>query len=369
MPRVLIIHPFGGAGGSENVLLKLAARLREEFEPIAVVMEEGGLSQRLRDLGVEVVVHHLPGKRSVPLVPFAARSLAGQLRGRGISVIHANGTKAAILAAPMARRLGVPLLWMKHGHDYNRVAPRLLGPRCDHIACVSAAVAESFPARLRDRVSVVHPGVDVPSEAVPVGADPLIVTAGTLIPTKGHDTLIRAAGELRDRGIQARLEIAGTDHPRAPGHRVELRGLIRELRLEDRIELLGWIPDVGEAYDRARVVALGSRPASRGIPAEGAPLVLLEAMAHARPVVAPGGGGIGEVVGPAGNLVAHAKPDLLADALAPYLADRDLAAETGERGRERVLGAFTLDHMVRALSDRYRALIDGRASQLARQAA
>jgi glycosyltransferase involved in cell wall biosynthesis len=230
-------------------------------------------------------------------------------------------------------------------------------------------VADSFPARLRDRVSVVHPGVEVPSDATPVPTEPLIVTAGTLIPTKGHDTLIQAVGELRDRGIQASLEIAGTDHPRAPGHRGQLNALVHDLELEDRVRLLGWIPDVGEAYERARVVALGSRPSSPGIPAEGAPLVLLEAMAHARPVVAPAGGGIDEVVGPAGNLVTAPAPASFADALAPYLTDPELASETGERGRERILRSFTLDHMVEALSARYSALSEGRMGQLARQAA
>ncbi len=355
-PTLLVIHPFGGTGGSEEVLVNLVIGLREEFEVIALVMARGPLGERLRELGVDLFVHPLPGKRSLPLIPAAARALGRRLLGRGVTAIHANGTKAAMLGAPLARRLGAPLVWMKHGHDFDWLAPRLVGPRCEHIVCVSSAVAATFPARLQDRTSVVYPGVRLPPTPPVLSPDPVIVSAGTLIPSKGHDTLIRAVAVLRDRGLPGRLEIAGADHPNAPGDRARLRALSAKLGVEDRVELLGWVDDVGSVYGEARVVALASRSPRRRTPAEGAPLVLLEAMGMARPVVAPAESGIEEIVGGAGALVTDATPGGYADALGPYLQDRDLALAVGRSGRDRIASRFTIDRMVSELSSVYRDL-------------
>ena len=66
---------------------------------------------------------------------------------------------------------------------------------------------------------------------------------------------------------------------------------------------IGWVDDVGELFDSASVVALASRARPNGAPSEGAPTLLMEAMAHGRPVVAPREAGIAEVVGDGGTLV------------------------------------------------------------------
>ncbi len=108
-------------------------------------------------------------------------------------------------------------------------------------------------------------------------------------------------------------------------------------------------------YARCRVVGLASRPARDGTPAEGAPLALLEAMAHARPVVAPDEAGIAEIVGDAGALVGDPTPAGFAEALAPYLRDRERAVAAGNAGRARVRERFTIDRMVAELQARVHA--------------
>ena len=357
---ILYLHPSAGTGGAEEVLLAAVRGLASEFEVLVVLMASGELEARLRDAGAEVIVDELPGRRSIPLYPRAARRLAKRLRGRDVALVHANQVKAVLLAIPLSRRLDAPLLWMKHGHDFDRSAPRLLGPRCDWIVCVTGAVAATFPQSCRDRISIVHPGVELPAAATPPAEAPVVLSVGTLIPTKGHDTLIAAIATLRDRGVPARLEIAGGEHRVAPGHLAELERLIDELQVEELVEFLGWVGDMPVAYARSRVVGLASRPARDGILAEGAPLALLEAMAHARPVVAPDEAGIAEVVGEAGTLLDEPSPAGFADALEPYLRDRNLATAAGRRGRARVEDGFTIERMVADLRTTYLRVIEAR---------
>jgi len=96
--------------------------------------------------------------------------------------------------------------------------------------------------------------------------------------------------------------------------------------------------------DRLDVVALPSWT-------EGLPLTVLEAMAHARPVVATPVGGTPEVVvdGETGLLVPPRDPAALAGALRRLLEDPDFARSLGEAGRRRVAERFSLDAMTKRI--------------------
>ena len=299
----------------------------------------------------------LPGKRSVPAFPVAARKLVDRLRDRGITVIHANGTKAALFGTFLAPHLGVPLLWMKHGHDFDWWAPRLIGPRCDRIVCVSKAVAAHFPADLQDRVSVIYPGVSLlPADEGASETPPRVVCVGRLDPKKGIATLIKAIDVLRGRGTYAELDVIGPPNPKSPRYEARLRGLIEKLSLGDRVRLRGWVDDLDAAYRESRVIALASRSLVPGRAAEGTPLTLLEGMNHSRPVVAPQEDGIQEIVGDGGTLVSDGDPAGYADALAPYLVDASLAERVGQTAHRRVEESFTVDQLAAKLEELYAEL-------------
>jgi O-antigen/teichoic acid export membrane protein/glycosyltransferase involved in cell wall biosynthesis len=362
--RVLFVQPFAKAGGAENVLLRLLAELDpDRIQPRVVLMEPGPFSEELDELGVPWRVTNLPGKLVVPLFPFRAKRLARDLAGEDIDVIHANGTKAAMFSLTLARNLGAPLLWMKHGHDFDSWAPRVIGPGCDRIACVSSAVAATFPAKLQSRVFVCTPGVELHDLTPIAGTKPLIVSAGRIDPLKGFDELIRATALLRERGVDAQLEIAGPVNPKSPNHGRQLERLIAQLNLEGDARLLGRLETLEDLYSRARVVALASRlpkhrRGNQGV--EGTPLVLLEGMAASRPVVGPNDAGIAEIVGDeAGRLAPEARASDLADAMEPFLRDVELAERAGRAGRERVEASYTLTAMAECLEEEYVRLAGG----------
>jgi glycosyltransferase involved in cell wall biosynthesis len=92
---------------------------------------------------------------------------------------------------------------------------------------------------------------------------------------------------------------------------------------------------------------------------ENCPPLLLEAMAHERPVVAGRSGGIPELVedGENGFLVRPGDPEGLAKALLGVLLDGDRAREMGERGRRRVMARFSGERHLREILKIYRELL------------
>jgi glycosyltransferase involved in cell wall biosynthesis len=114
----------------------------------------------------------------------------------------------------------------------------------------------------------------------------------------------------------------------------ELRARLRELGVEDRAELLGYLPIHGGLMDRYRSVNAFLHVSWT----EGMPQVLLEAFAAGTPVVATAVGGVSEAAGDAALLIPPGDPDAAAAALGRIAADPDLRRELVTKGIERVRG-------------------------------
>jgi glycosyltransferase involved in cell wall biosynthesis len=162
---------------------------------------------------------------------------------------------------------------------------------------------------------------------------------GRLIDAKGADILLRAVASLVDLPMNVALIGEG---PERPG----LEAICHSLGLDDRIRFHGEVLD-GARYFRAfDVFVLSSRT-------EGTPIVLFEAMAAGVPIVATSVGGVPDVVGDEGALLAPPEdPQALAAAL------RRALLETGE-SRARAAQAAQQLHERYPLEpwlDRYEAL-------------
>lgn len=164
---------------------------------------------------------------------------------------------------------------------------------------------------------------------------PRILHVGALTPRKGHRLLLDALDALRHRPW--RLALVGTGEEEA-----RLRQRVAEMRLEDRVTFLGHRDDVPALLAAADLVVL---PSSR----EGAPLVLLEAMAVACPAVTTDIYGVPELYhgSEAGLLVPSGDVDRLADAIATLLDDPERRGRMGRSAREQYEARFTVGHMAR----------------------
>lgn len=260
-------------------------------------------------------------------------------------------------AIALGKRYGVPVSIKARGadiHHWGRAAAtakpvRDAGCAADGLLAVAEAlkadmVALGMPA---GRIRVHHTGVDLAAfqpGAGQAGGDPLVASVGALIPRKGHDLTIRAVASLP--GV--RLKIAGEGPEGA-----RLERLITELKMGDRVQLLGSIPhaDLPALLAAADVLALPSS-------SEGLANAWVEALASGTPVVTCDVGGAREVIDrpEAGRIVART-PEAIVAAIADLLADppdRSAVRAAAER--------FTWDANTAALYDHLSALVRGQAS-------
>jgi len=223
------------------------------------------------------------------------------LEGREVDHIHVHhGYFGSWIAMVAARLLGVSYSLTLYGSDLLVNGAYLDTKLKDCQFCINISeynrryVLEHFPAVDSRKIVLSRLGVAILERAESSRKFCLeprkftLLTVGRLHAVKDHAFLIRACARLRDRGLEFECAIAG-----AGPERRRLESLIRQHRMQDRVTLLGYVPEeqMDSLYRRADVVVLTSR-------SEGIPLVLMEAMARGKVVLAPAITGIPEIVIP-----------------------------------------------------------------------
>ncbi|MEY2404171.1 MAG: phosphatidyl-myo-inositol dimannoside synthase [Acidimicrobiaceae bacterium] len=257
--------------------------------------------------GAEVTV---PGR--LPVTRFALRRL---LRGAKV-VICAGGYP--LTEAERAANRSLPATNVPPGVDIERFRPLTHDER--------VAAREQF--------------------GLPVDA-PVILGLSRLVPRKGFDTLLRACGEIAQRGRRLVVAIAGDGRDRA-----RLERIAHEAGAPARF--LGRIDDdaMPALYGASDVFAMLCRNRWAGLEQEGFGIVFLEAAAAGVPQVAGASGGAAEaVVDGASGFVVDPPDDVAAAAraLTTLLDDDSARARMGETARERAVAEFSYDVLVTRL--------------------
>jgi colanic acid/amylovoran biosynthesis glycosyltransferase len=271
-----------------------------------------------------------------------------------VAHLHAHfGSNPAAVAMLAAQINGGTFSFTAHGTVETDAAQFIGIPekvrRAAHVVAVSEYGRSQLcrwvePAHWK-KISVVHCGLDdgyrVPP-AQPFNAVRRFVCVGRLSSEKGQFVLIDALGELRRQGVDAELVLAGDGELRsAMEQHCQLRGV------SDRVRITGWISgaEVRQEIEASRALVLSSF-------AEGLPVVLMEAMACARPVIATRVSGIPELVrdGQDGWLVAPGNALELAQAMRRCLeTDAPQLQAMGEGARARALERHDVDRSGRQL--------------------
>ena len=263
-------------------------------------------------------------------------------------VIHAHwGTFPSTVAWVLSRILGKPFGFTCHAHDIF-VNNHLLKQKLESAAVPVTIskfnvewLADRATPRARDRLRIVHCGVDLASfpfdgSRQPVAGDLLAV--GRLDPIKGFDVLVDALGELAKSGRRFRCRIIGSGPLEA-----DLRARIDRHGIADRVELLGARPqaEVRAALNAAAVFVLPSVVTATG-DRDGIPVSLMEAMALGTPVVSTRVSGIPELIdhGREGLLVPEKDAPALANAIGRLLDDPDLGPRMARAARAKVEREF-----------------------------
>ena len=333
--KVLAISSHAGGGGAELTFAAFLAHRPGDVEPRIITIGDGPLVRTLEDRGERVeVASGYDGRPTVARVVRFTRMLRRVIRSERPDVVWAMGIKAAILAAPAGRLAGVPVVWHKVDFSYDRSLARPTAAAVTGVIGVSDAVLAGLGPLRRRRLGVVFPPVTLADElARDAGREPhRVAMLGRLTPYKGADRLIRAAALLRADFPDLRVTLAGAEAE--PGYGAQLARLAAELGLPDAVELPGFVEPAALLPTLDALVNATHRDA-RGFGLEGLSGAMLEASWVGVPVVATRGGGTAEGLadGVTGTLVDRPEPELLAAAIRPYLADRELNERTGEAGR------------------------------------
>jgi glycosyltransferase involved in cell wall biosynthesis len=335
----------------------------------------GHLQQDMGELGISTFAL---GAKSRAQYPRAAATLARMLRRRQVQVAQTHLVDGGIVGLAAARLARTPAAVMTahHSHELPFHGRRLLwadricgGPLSDHVIAPSRQVADTLvelahvPAA---KIEVVHHGFDlerldpraVDGGAVrrELGLDGCLVfgAVGRIFWLKNYPALLRAFASTLRELPEARLVIVGA------GETDALRSLASQLELTDRVILTGPRTDVAEVLAALDVFV---HPAI----AESFGMVIVEAMAMARPVVSTPVGIATEVIehGRSGLVCRGADAPALAEALRKMLELRAQWPTMGAAARRRVEG-FTAYATGRRYEQLYDAWLRQRPNDLVR---
>lgn len=358
-------NEFVRGGAEEHMLMLLRQLDRKQFRPFLVCPPE--CLEKLRpDLPADVAATPLTFQS--PTQVGAALSFARILRRNKIGIVHSHMFHASLVASPVAQLCRVPVVvetphireawrhgWLKGSYFIDRIAGRFV----DRYIAVSHANArylgeeKRLPAR---KVQVIHNGCDLrrfsPNRTPPPGrkrslgfaeSDPVVLMVGRLEEQKGHRVLLDAFSDVVREIPTVRLVCAGEGSLRA-----QLERQTEMLGLTSNVRFVGFQSNTPEWLALANLVVLPSF-------FEGLPLVAIESLAAARPMVATAVDGTAEVIvnEKTGLTVPPGDTKALANAIVRLLTNPAFAAQMASAGRKWVLEEFSTDKQVQETQGLY----------------
>jgi glycosyltransferase involved in cell wall biosynthesis len=365
--RILYIHGISEIGGAEQDLLRLLERIdRQEFEPFVVCPPGGPLIKELEERKVQVYPINLPPWRQLKgiiRIPFAVRSLYKLMLELRINLVHVNDFWWGPVSYMASRMADVPCVvhirqeieprrvrqyWFKKPHGMIAVSNRIRDVAVEagvdpvKIKVIYSGIDPAVNANSTDRTRVREQYRLTSSQAV-------IGTVANLFPRKGYEYLIDALVPIQKKIHDIHCLIVGegdAQYHQMILDRVESNGLKRN------VTFTGFQREVPAHILAMDVFVLPSVM-------EGFGIVLLEAMAMEKPVVATTVGGIPEIVEDSvtGFLVPPRDSDGLAQKIIYLLENQMVRERLGKLGRKRVVELFTANRTVLQIQALYNELI------------
>lgn len=351
-----------GLGGAEKQVSALIDEFKSQDDEIILISLTGETIVTPKDQTIKI--YSLMMKKNPWSQLVAAYTIIKTLRNFKPDVIHSHMFHANILAR-IYRLFCLPNALICTAHNTNEggffhaLAYRITDRLASKTTNVSQEAVDAF-VRLKaapaHRISTVHNGIDTQlfhfnladrkSIRDSLGLDKdtsVFINIGRFHPQKDHKNLITAFSQLKE---EKRILLLVGDGPL----RNEIESTITALEMTDKIKLLGARNDIPALLSASDVFVLSSAY-------EGFPLVVGEAMACERVVVATNCGGPKEFLGDCGFIIPPADAQALARGLEQaILLSKDEKEIAGKAARQRVISYFSLNAAVAEWKKLYRTV-------------
>lgn len=302
--KTMFLHSSNEMYGADKILLEILQALPDASRELAVVCipddlppGDGRLAARLSELGVEAVTVGLPVLRRRYLSMRGLLPLLGRLwttlqllRVSKPDVVYCT-TSAMVFCLPLAWLAGVKIRVLHVQEIWTGKEGQVLGllsRLANHVVCISSATYDSLPRFLTQRAELLvnaHQDSGKMLVSRPTHGPLRFVVASRWNAWKGHRTLLEAWDAETAPG---ELVILGGPPPIGEG--VDVPALVANLRHPESVFVLGEVTDIEAHLDAADFLILPSdNPEPFG-------LVVLEAFARGRSVIASRAGGVVDVV-------------------------------------------------------------------------
>jgi glycosyltransferase involved in cell wall biosynthesis len=365
-------HVFGGG---KQAFYNLISRLdRRRFNPLVATAPTGRYAEMLRSLGVRLIPLAMNNRFDMR-IPYR---LARVVREDSVTILHSHGGGRADFFVYLASKLvNIPVKittvanlverWFEINplqlYVYKRLQ-RKTEKIFDQFICVSDYLADYLIQQRgldRTKVKTIYNGVDLDyfkatPESPPIknefprkGEQILIGAIGRLVAEKGLEYLLEGIPDVLKRFPQAKVLLVGDGPLKA-----HLERRVISLGLKERIIFTGFRSDIREILSCLDILILPSL-------LEGFPMIILEAMAMAKTIIASDIPGIREQIkdGTSGILVPAKDSKALAAAILRILASNRAAENISLAARQTVEEKFSIEKMVMETERLYLSLHQG----------
>lgn len=365
------LDPERMTGGVESVIGYLVPELSKfpDLELHVITLREV-VQKHIRQNG-NVSLHYLPASYRFGNVTFFAVNrlrLLRELNGIQPDLIHAH---IAGPYAEVAYWTGRPTVLTQHGirhrsewldHGWlNRWVRRPLIAREEtdsirqarHLIAISPYICREYEGVIRGTVyPIENPVADKFFQVPDRPQEGRILYAGRIDGNKSLHHLIQALAQVRKHVPTAHVHVAGPSDDDLYWPHVQ--ATVRDLGLQDHVHFLGHLPEPGllEEYERCALLVLPSRQ-------ETSPMVIQQAMAAGKPVVATRVGGIPYLVahGETGFVFDYGDIAGLAQSIEDVLTKTDLRKRMSERARQEASQRFRAEVVARQTYQVYRTIV------------
>ena len=377
--RIGHVLPWPSVGGVELATLAIASTVESlGIKSVAFCLKDSTLVGNLfTQKGIETDYYQPsdPSYRHPKNYLRASFQLARLFKKHKVDLVHCGDLLAAYYAGLAARMASLPVLCHVRC-SYPEITKRDQSflHLINKFVFVSRDAWQTFAYRVKDsRGKLIYEGIDVAALVqqaqgaatvrdefnIPADVD-VIGMAARVAAAKDYETLAKAAARVVSQRPNVRFLIVG-DHSQVREYREhyeKVKGFLKANGVADYFIFTDHRQDVQRLIAAMDIFLLSTRT-------EGLPLVILEAMAHAKPVVATNVGGVGEVVkaGVTGLLHEPKDDEQQARDVLRLLEDGALRKKMGDAGRQRVVTEFSKERFAAELSELYYEMLGRRLSK------